>query len=92
MLLLLALACRPDAPAPPVGPTDSGAGGPTDSAPPSDCPPPTWASGVYTVARDGLERRFRVHVPATYDPDVPAPRAGLHGWGGDETKFLGAWP
>lgn len=39
---------------------------------------------VFEIQHDGLARRYRVHVPATYDPHVPAPLLlALHGGGGD---------
>ncbi|HEY0857637.1 MAG TPA: PHB depolymerase family esterase [Albitalea sp.] len=37
----------------------------------------------FTLEHDGLTRRFRVHVPATYQPTTPAPLlVALHGGGG----------
>ena len=105
--MLLPLACRPavtesaDKPSP----TDSGAdssdpadsAGPADSADsadsaaPAECGPSSWTSGVYELARGGVERRFRVHVPESYDPAVAAPLVmAFHGWGGSDTEFLGS--
>ena len=54
------------------------------------CPDDQWASGTYSMSRAGFTRRFRVHVPAGYDPSVPTPLIiAFHGWGGDEDAFLG---
>lgn len=54
------------------------------------CPDDQWASGTYSMSRAGITRRFRVHVPAGYDPTVPTPLiVAFHGWGGDEDAFLG---
>ena len=45
-------------------------------------------SGVYTLTHDGIERIYRVHVPAGYEADVAAPVvAFFHGWGGNEDEF-----
>jgi poly(3-hydroxybutyrate) depolymerase len=45
-------------------------------------------SGVYTLTHDGIERIYRVHVPAAYEADVAAPVvAFFHGWGGNEDEF-----
>src|SRR3990172_446539 len=39
---------------------------------------------VFTVVHDGLARKYRVHVPAGYDPATPAPVLfALHGGGGN---------
>ena len=50
-------------------------------------------SGVHEMTGpSGALRTFRVHVPAGYDFDDPAPAplvAIFHGWGGDEDEFLG---
>lgn len=54
------------------------------------CPDDQWASGTFSMSRAGFTRRFRVHVPAGYDPSVPTPLiVAFHGWGGDEDEFLG---
>ncbi|MCW7540909.1 prolyl oligopeptidase family serine peptidase [Aquabacterium sp. A7-Y] len=38
----------------------------------------------FTLRHDGLERKYRVHVPASYNPAVPAPMlVALHGGGGN---------
>lgn len=48
----------------------------------------------FTIQHDGLARMYRVHVPAGYDPDKPAPLLmALHGGGGsmdyqaDDSKY-----
>jgi poly(3-hydroxybutyrate) depolymerase len=52
-----------------------------------------WRSGAYALDHGGVSRSFRVHVPAGFRNDVPAPLVLLfHGWGGDENEFLGAAP
>ncbi len=54
------------------------------------CPDDQWASGTYSMSRAGFTRRFRVHVPAGYDPSAPTPLiVAFHGWGGNEDAFLG---
>lgn len=54
------------------------------------CPELQWTSGEYAIQRAGRERKFRVHVPAGYDPQRPAPLiVAFHGWGGDALEFLG---
>ena len=54
------------------------------------CPDDQWASGTYSMSRAGFTRRFRVHVPANYDPSVHTPLiVAFHGWGGNEDAFLG---
>lgn len=96
--------CSPSAPPPeettPADPTDTE---PTDTDPTdtdptrpdsatgADCASATLASGVFTMMDQGVSRTYRVHVPAGYDPEVPAPLVVLfHGWGGDEDEFLGS--
>lgn len=101
MLFLSLLACAPAvdslAPEPsdstPVGTdtsgdtADSAATGDTGTTP--ACAATTWSSGRHTLDRPGLVRSFRVHVPATYNPEVPAPLVlAFHGWGGDGAEFL----
>lgn len=55
----------------------------------SQCPQSQWGAGEYSLFRGELERRFRVHVPASYDPQRPAPLVvAFHGWGGDDMEFL----
>ncbi len=100
--LLVAAACQPaTAPStkatPPDGdsttePVDTaGSRDTADTAEPTRCGPSTWTSGVYTIDRGGVERTFRVHVPSSYSPEVPAPLVlAFHGWGGDASEFLGA--
>ena len=57
---------------------------PVDTAGPGVCGPSNWSSADYTMDRGGIERQFRVHVPASYDPAVPAPLIlAFHGWGGN---------
>lgn len=54
------------------------------------CPENQWTSGTHSMSRAGFTRRFRVHVPAGYDPSVHAPLiVAFHGWGGDQDEFLG---
>ncbi|MCH1553019.1 MAG: hypothetical protein L7S45_00340, partial [Luminiphilus sp.] len=53
------------------------------------CPDDQWASGTYSMSRAGFTRRFRVHVPAGYDPSVRTPLIiAFHGWGDNEDAFL----
>ena len=53
------------------------------------CPDNQWTSGTYSMPRAGFTRRFRVHVPANYDPSVHTPLiVAFHGWGGNEDEFL----
>jgi hypothetical protein len=53
------------------------------------CPDNQWTSGTYSMPRAGFTRRFRVHVPAGYDPSVHTPLiVAFHGWGGNEDEFL----
>ena len=65
---------------------------PTRVAPQSEelsCPDIQWTSGTYSMPRAGFTRRFRVHVPAGYDPSVHTPLiVAFHGWGGNEDEFL----
>lgn len=64
---------------------------PVDTAGPGVCGPSNWSSADYTMDRGGIERQFRVHVPASYDPAVPAPLIlAFHGWGGNASEFLGS--
>jgi poly(3-hydroxybutyrate) depolymerase len=54
----------------------------------SGCGDEEISSGVYTLMHDGIERVYRVHVPAGYETDVAAPVvAFFHGWGGNEDEF-----
>lgn len=63
----------------------------TDSGTPAGCGATTWTSGRYSVDHNGVSRDFQVHVPASYDPSVPAPLiVAFHGWGGDDSEFLSA--
>jgi len=63
----------------------------TCAAPPADgCGRDGWRSGSYTIGHGGVTRTFRVHVPAGFKNDSPAPLVLIfHGWGGDENEFLG---
>lgn len=65
---------------------------PTRVAPQSEelsCPDIQWTSGTYSMSPAGFTRRFRVHVPAGYDPSVHTPLiVAFHGWGGNEDEFL----
>jgi len=46
-------------------------------------------SGIYTTHFDGLERTYRVHVPAGLKKGQAAPLLLLfHGWSGDENDYL----
>lgn len=93
LALLLVLGCGPPSPDADAksSTSDSGAPHTVDSAEPATCEHQAWTSGVYTMDHAGIERRFRVHVPASYDPAAPAPLVlAFHGWGGDDTEFLSA--
>ena len=70
---------------------DSGAGDADGTPGPTACDPPRWDSGVQVLQRNGLERRFRVHVPPGHGAGAPAPLVlAFHGWGGSDTEFLAA--
>jgi poly(3-hydroxybutyrate) depolymerase len=74
--------------------TDTDADSDTDTAPPqgsAGCGAETYTSGTYELEHGGLTRRFQVLVPASHDPETPAPLVlAFHGWGGDEDEFLGS--
>ena len=56
------------------------------SVPARDPHAPVTAPGDYrfTIRHDGLDRRYRVHVPTSYRPGRPMPMlVALHGGGGD---------
>ncbi len=58
-------------------------------ASPGDCSSGAWSSGTHSLNRGALARPFRVYVPATYDPESPAPLIlAFHGWGGSDGEFL----
>ena len=87
MIFLLLFACQSTPTEPPSEPEDTS----QDSGELSGCPTSTWDSGRFEMDHGGVERSFRVHVPASYDPSTPTPLVLLfHGWGGDDTEFLGA--
>lgn len=68
---------------------DSGASDTADSGGSFECNPSVWTSDRYDMDHDGIERGFRVHVPANHDPTVPAPLVMVfHGWGGSDSEFL----
>ncbi len=79
----------PDTQAPATAP-DSQA----DSAEPqgsAGCEAETFTSGLYELEHGGLTRSFQVFVPASHDPETPAPLVLVfHGWGGNEDEFLGS--
>ena len=53
------------------------------------CGDSNWVSGVYSLARNGLSRDFRVFVPEAYDATEAAPLiVAFHGWGGGDGEFL----
>lgn len=53
------------------------------------CAASSWSSGDYVFEQQGVERAFRVRVPANYDSAVSHPLiVAFHGWGGDEGEFL----
>lgn len=53
------------------------------------CAASNWSSGDYVFEQQGVERAFRVRVPANYDSAVSHPLiVAFHGWGGDEGEFL----
>jgi hypothetical protein len=55
---------------------------PDDTGP--ACAETIWETGPHAIDHGGVERRFRVYLPSTYDPTVPAPLLlAFHGWGGD---------
>lgn len=88
MFVLLLLAC---APAPSPAATDRvGDSADTAQDPTATCAATVWTSGTYTLDHADVERRFRVYVPANYDPTTPAPLVlAFHGWGGDRDEFIG---
>ena len=46
-------------------------------------------SGSYSLVDQGLQRHYRVHVPAAYDKQKPARMLlWFHGWGGNENEIL----
>lgn len=54
------------------------------------CPATNWESGSMSITHDGIERQMRVHIPSSYKSDTPSPLIlAFHGWGGDESAFLG---
>ncbi len=79
MFLIPLIACEPT----------SGDSGDSAQESAADCNATSWTSGTYTLDHGGVARQFRVYVPATYDPGVPAPLVlAFHGWGGDGGEFL----
>ena len=77
-------------------PPSTGHTAPTgDSSPPlhasAGCGAESYTTGTFSLSHGGLERTFRVFVPSTHDPAVPAPLVlAFHGWAGDENEFLGS--
>ena len=62
---------------------------PDTTAPADGCAGTGWTTGAYTLDHRGVERHFRVYVPATYVPDEPAPLiVAFHGWGGGDREFV----
>jgi len=58
------------------------------SRPSAGCGTEGNASGVFTLMHDGIERIYRVHIPAGYNNHVAEPVvAFFHGWGGNEDEF-----
>ena len=46
-------------------------------------------SGVYSIEHGGLDRSYRLYLPAGYTPDDPTRLVLVfHGWGGNENEFL----
>lgn len=99
MLLLPLLACAGSPTDPPptdtspdttdTSPDTADTSDTTDTSDPAACAPTTWSTGRYTLDHAGVPRSFRVYVPATYDPKVPAPLVlAFHGWGGDGGEFV----
>jgi len=67
--------------------TGGGDTAPDDTGP--ACAETIWETGSHAIDHGGVERRFRVYLPSTYDPTVPAPLVlAFHGWGGDAGEFL----
>jgi len=65
---------------------DSGSPDHTEGS--AGCGAETFASGTYTLEHEGLTRTSRLFVPASHDPETPAPLVpAFHGWGGDEDTF-----
>ncbi len=53
------------------------------------CAASDWTSGDYTFEQQGVERAFRVRMPANYDSALSYPLiVAFHGWGGDQGEFL----
>lgn len=47
-------------------------------------------SGLHTYMDGGIARPYTLRLPPRYAPDTPTPIIfAFHGWGGDETSFLG---
>jgi len=56
----------------------------------SGCGSDPLMSGVYQLESGGVTRVYQLHIPEGYSRDTPMPMVTLfHGWGGDETAFLG---
>jgi poly(3-hydroxybutyrate) depolymerase len=48
-----------------------------------------WGSGTTSMTFNGVERQFRIYLPANYSSANPSSLLlGFHGWGGDENEFL----
>lgn len=49
-----------------------------------------FESGLHTVDDNGIARDYLLRLPPDYDATKPTPVIfAFHGWGGDETSFLG---
>jgi poly(3-hydroxybutyrate) depolymerase len=58
-------------------------------ATPAGCGRAALASGPYSMTHSSLKRAYRLHVPAGYNAQQPAPLVLVfHGWGGNENEFL----
>ena len=66
------------------------AAAPTTSAGSQGCGAAAPKSGVYTITHGGITRTYGISVPPGYDRNHPARLVLVfHGWGGNETEFLG---
>ena len=85
---------RPDRPADVAEDTSDASRDDETGAPgtplPEGCGRPPPASGPATLDHEGLTRTYGLYVPPTYDPNIPTPIVfAFHGWGGQESEYLG---
>ncbi|MDE0787029.1 MAG: hypothetical protein OSB13_10630 [Porticoccaceae bacterium] len=54
-----------------------------------NCQQDGWSAGTMSMNFNGIERLFRIHLPAAYSSANPSSLIiGFHGWGGDQNAFL----